>query len=59
MCGRYGLSSPSSQIVEAFQLSEENKILNKARYNIAPCEAIPVINREKQVLFLTGSKTPG
>lgn len=51
MCGRYGLSSPSSQIVEAFQLSEENKILNKARYNIAPCEAIPVINQKKEILF--------
>lgn len=51
MCGRYGLSGPSSQIVEAFQLNDKNKILSRARYNISPCEYIPVINKEKKVLF--------
>ena len=53
MCGRYNLISPTSQIIEEFELFSEIEEL-QARYNIAPGQPVPIIKQEgdKRILSM-------
>ena len=51
MCGRYLLSSPTSDIIEEYELGFENQRIEKEinpRYNISPKSLIPVVFSEKE-----------
>ncbi|HEY4219918.1 MAG TPA: SOS response-associated peptidase [Myxococcota bacterium] len=46
MCGRYKISTKAPQILAAFGIDEDDGYEPKARFNVAPTDAVPVVRVE-------------